>query len=282
MKLLRFGPVGAEKPGLMDGEGRIRDLSAIIPDIGGDVLSKEGLSRLAQLKTDDLPVVDSGVRIGSCIARPGNFIAVGLNYSDHAKEANLPVPKEPILFNKAPSSISGPDDDVLLPDDAVRTDWEIELAFVMGRDAYRIDEVDALDAVAGYCICNDISERGWQTERGGQWMKGKSGPGFGPLGPWLVTADEIDDPQALEMKLSLNSQTMQTGSTATMIFSVAELVAYISRFMKLERGDVISTGTPPGIGMARTPSIFLKPGDMMELEITGLGVQRQNLKRFSG
>lgn len=281
MKLLRFGPVGAEKPGLMDGEGRIRDLSAIIPDIGGDVLSKEGLSRLAQLKTDELPEVDADVRMGSCIARPGNFIAVGLNYSDHAKEANLPVPKEPILFNKAPSSISGSDDDVLLPDDAVRTDWEIELAFVMGRDAYRIDEADALDAVAGYCICNDISERGWQTERGGQWMKGKSGPGFGPLGPWLVTADEIDDPQALEMKLSLNSQTMQTGSTATMIFSVAELVAYISRFMKLERGDVISTGTPPGIGMARTPSIFLKPGDMMELEITGLGVQRQNLKRFS-
>lgn len=282
MKLLRFGPLGAEKPGLMDGEGRIRDLSAIISDIGGDVLSKEVLNRLAQLKTDDLPEVDSNVRIGSCIARPGNFIAVGLNYSDHAKEANLPIPEEPILFNKAPSSISGPDDDVLLPDDATKTDWEIELAFVMGKDAYRIDEAEALEAVAGYCICNDISERGWQVERGGQWMKGKSGPGFSPLGPWLVTTDELDDPQTLEMKLSVNGQTMQTGSTATMIFNVAQLVAYISRFMKLERGDVISTGTPPGVGMARTPSIFLKPGDAMELEITGLGIQRQNLKRFSG
>lgn len=280
MKLLRFGPLGAEKPGLLDDQGQIRDLSGVVPDIGGDVLSPEGLTRLAQVNVQDLPHVDAGVRIGSCIARPGNFIAVGLNYSDHAKESNLPIPKEPILFNKAPSSLSGPDDDVPLPDDAPRTDWEVELAFVMGRDAYRIAEADALDAVAGYCICNDISERGWQLDTGGQWMKGKSGPAFSPLGPWLVTADELGDPQSLGMKLGLNGETMQTGSTNTMIFSIAELVAYISRFMKLERGDLITTGTPPGIGMARKPPHYLKVGDVMDLKISGLGVQRQNVTRF--
>lgn len=282
MKLLRFGPQGAEKPGILDDQGQIRDLSRIVADIGGDVLSSEGLARLAQVNPADLPQVEAGVRIGSCIARPGNFIAVGLNYSDHAKEANLPIPKEPILFNKAPSSLSGADDDVPLPDDAPRTDWEVELAFVMGRDTYRIAEADALDAVAGYCICNDISERGWQLDTGGQWMKGKSGPAFSPLGPWLVTADELGDPQSLEMKLGVNGETMQTGSTSTMIFSIAELIAYISRFMKLERGDLITTGTPPGIGMARTPPHYLKVGDVMDLEISGLGFQRQNVTRFLG
>jgi 2,4-diketo-3-deoxy-L-fuconate hydrolase len=277
MKLVRHGTAGSEKPGIIDRDGRIRDLSGHIDDIGRATLSKAGLARLVAIDLDSLPLVDVGVRLGPCVARPGNFLAVGLNYSDHAKESNMPVPTEPILFNKAPSSIAGPDDDLVLPADAIKTDWEVELAVVMAEDAWRVDRASALDLVAGYCICNDISERGWQLERGGQWMKGKSGPGFGPLGPWLVTTDEITDPQALAMFLDLNGERVQTGSTATMVFGVAELVSEISRFIRLERGDVIATGTPPGVGMAKKPPRFLRNDDVMELSIAGLGTQRQKV-----
>ena len=277
MKLVRYGTAGNEKPGIIDRDGGIRDLSGHVGDIGGAVLSRAGLGRLAAIDLNSLPLVNAGVRLGPCVARPGNFLAVGLNYSDHAKESNMPVPTEPILFNKAPSSIAGPDDDLVLPADALKTDWEVELAVVMAEDAWRVDRASALDLVAGYCICNDISERGWQLERGGQWMKGKSGPGFGPLGPWLVTTDEITDPQVLAMFLDVNGERVQTGSTATMVFGVAELVAEISRFVRLERGDVIATGTPPGVGMARKPPLFLKNGDVMELSIAGLGTQCQKV-----
>ena len=277
MKLVRHGALVAEKPGLIDEDGHIRDLSTVVKDIDGQALSRAGLEAIRRADVSALPLVEKDVRLGPCVARPGNFIAIGLNFSDHAAEANMAVPTQPIVFNKAPSSIAGPDDDIVLAPDAVKTDWELELAVVIGEPAYRIPAKGALDFVAGYCICNDISERGWQLERGGQWTKGKSAPGFGPLGPFLVTRDEISDPQALAMELRLNDEIMQSGSTATMVFGIAEIISHLSQFMVLEPGDVIATGTPAGVGMASKPPRFLRDGDVMELEIAGLGKQRQKI-----
>jgi 2-keto-4-pentenoate hydratase/2-oxohepta-3-ene-1,7-dioic acid hydratase in catechol pathway len=283
MKLLRYGPAGQERPGLLDASGQIRDVSSIVADIGGKLLTHETLKALRAADTAKLPLVDKSVRLGSCVGDVGHFIAVGLNYADHAAEAGMPLPKEPILFSKAPSCIVGPNDDVVIPKDSAKTDWEAELAIVIGARAEHVSEADALSVVAGYCICNDVSEREWQIERGGQWIKGKSAPTFGPLGPWLVTADEIADVQALDIALDLNGKPQQRGSTKTMIFSVRQLVSYISRFMVMQPGDVITTGTPPGVGMGVKPQpVYLKAGDTMELSITGLGTQRQRVKAYGG
>jgi 2-keto-4-pentenoate hydratase/2-oxohepta-3-ene-1,7-dioic acid hydratase in catechol pathway len=277
MKLVRFGPPGAEKPGLVDASGRIRDLSGLVPDIGGEVLGRSRLEDLRRLEPDRLPLVPADVRIGPCVARVGNFIAVGLNYADHAAETGAPIPAEPILFNKAPSCVVGPNDDVMLPRGSVKTDWEVELAIVIGQRCAYVEEERALDVVAGFCVCNDVSERAYQTEGTGQWMKGKGCATFGPLGPWLVTPDEIPDVQNLDMFLDVNGQRVQTGSTKTMIFGVKHLVSYISRFLVLEAGDVITTGTPPGVGLGMKPPRFLKAGDRMKLGIQGLGVQEQRV-----
>ena len=275
MKLVRFGKPGKEKPGIIDAEGKIRDLSGHIDDIDGNALSPKSLAKLSKLKLDKLPLVRGRPRLGSCVGKIGNFIAVGLNYADHAKESNLPIPKEPILFNKAPSCVVGPNDEVVLPKGSTRTDWEVEIAIVIGSRASYVSEKDALSHVAGFCVCNDVSEREYQIERSGQWMKGKGCPTFGPLGPWMVTKDEIKDVQKLGMWLDVNGERMQTGSTATMIFSVRTIVSYISQFMILEPGDVITTGTPPGVGMGMKPPRYLKAGDIMRLGIEGLGEQKQ-------
>nr|WP_246544665.1 fumarylacetoacetate hydrolase family protein [Ancylobacter dichloromethanicus] len=275
--MLRYGPAGAERPGLLDDVGRIRDLSAIIPDISGKSLSRAGLNALRRLDPAALPLVADAVRLGPCVAGVGNFIAVGLNYADHARESGLPIPDEPVLFNKAPSSIAGPNDPILIPPGSSKLDWEVEIAMVIGETAYDIPESDAPDVIAGYCVCHDVSERSFQNERGGQWTKGKSSPGFGPLGPWLVTADEIADVQDLALRLDVNGARMQAGSTATMIFGLHFLVSYVSRFMRLEPGDVITTGTPPGVGMGQRPPRYLKAGDSVELGIAGLGTQRQQV-----
>lgn len=280
MKLLRFGPPGQEKPGLLDRNGGIRDVSGAINDIGPSTLSRRMLDHLRGLDPETLPEVPDDVRIGSCVARPGNFIAVGLNYADHARETGASIPAEPILFNKAPSCVIGPNDDVILPRGSEKTDWEVELAVVIAEQASYVPEHAALDVIAGYCVCNDISERSYQMERGGQWMKGKGCPTFGPLGPWLVTPDEIDDVMNLGLWLDLNGERMQTGSTATMIFTIAMLVSYISHFMVLEPGDVITTGTPPGVGLGMTPHRFLKAGDVMTLGVEGLGRQRQRVMAY--
>ena len=277
LKLVRFGSPGAEKPGLVDAEGRIRDLSSVVPDIAGPVLSRDGLARLRDVRVADLPLAPQGARLGACVAGTGNFVAVGLNYADHAAESGMAVPSEPVLFNKAPSCIVGPDDTVLLPPGSTRSDWEVELAVVIGERASYVSEAEALDYVAGYCVCNDVSEREYQLERGGQWTKGKGCPTFGPLGPWLVTKDEIADPQDLRMTLSVNGETVQDGSTRTMVFQVPFLVSYISRFMALLPGDVITTGTPPGVGMGMKPPRYLRGGDTMRVEIQGLGVQQQRV-----
>jgi 2,4-didehydro-3-deoxy-L-rhamnonate hydrolase len=277
LKLVRFGSPGAEKPGLVDADGRIRDLSAVVPDIGGPVLSRDGLARLRDLSPADLPLAPEGVRLGACVAGTGNFIAVGLNYADHAAESGMAVPSEPVLFNKAPSCIVGPDDTVLLPPGSTKSDWEVELAVVIGERASYVSEAEALDHVAGYCVCNDVSEREYQLERGGQWTKGKGCPTFGPLGPWLVTKDEIGDVQDLRMTLAVNGETVQDGSTRTMVFQVPFLVSYISRFMALMPGDVITTGTPPGVGMGMKPPRYLRGGDRMRVEIQGLGAQQQRV-----
>jgi 2-keto-4-pentenoate hydratase/2-oxohepta-3-ene-1,7-dioic acid hydratase in catechol pathway len=277
MKLVRFGPPGLERPGLVDGNGRIRDLSGLVADVSGETLSAAKLADLKRLEPERLPLVPSGTRLGPCVAGVRNFIAVGLNYADHAAETGATPPKEPILFNKAPSCIVGPDDDVMLPKGSVKTDWEVELAIVIGRRGDYVEEDIALDWVAGFCICNDVSERAYQIEGTGQWMKGKGCPTFGPLGPWLVTADEIADVQKLGMWLDVNGERMQTGSTSTMIFGVKHIVAYASRFMTLEPGDVITTGTPPGVGMGKKPPRYLRPGDKMRLGIEGLGVQEQRV-----
>lgn len=276
MKLVRYGKQGAEKPGLIDADGKVRDLSAVVSDIAGEVLGKESLSRLKAIDPASLPLAPEGERIGACVGHVGNFIAVGLNYADHAAESGMAVPPEPVLFNKAPSCVVGPDDTILIPRGSEKTDWEVELAVVIGERASYVSEADALDYVAGYCICNDISERAFQTERSGQWMKGKGCPTFGPLGPWLVTTDEID-PADLAMKLSVNGEFVQDGSSSTMVFKVPFLVHYISQFMILEPGDVITTGTPPGVGMGMKPPRYLKVGDRMEVSIAGLGVQRQTV-----
>jgi 2,4-diketo-3-deoxy-L-fuconate hydrolase len=274
MKLVRFGAAGAEKPGIIDADGKIRDLSGVVPDIAGDVLGREGLKRLAAIDPKSLPLAPEDSRFGACVGHVGNFIAVGLNYADHAAESGMAVPSEPVLFNKAPSCIVGPDDTILIPRGSEKTDWEVELAVVIGERASYVSEADALDYVAGYCVCNDVSERAYQIERGGQWTKGKGCPTFGPIGPWLVTTDEVDTGD-LAMKLSVNGEQVQNGSSSTMVFKVPFLVHYISQFMILEPGDVITTGTPPGVGMGMKPPRYLKPGDRMEVSIAGLGVQRQ-------
>lgn len=276
MKLVRFGPAGTERPGLVDAQGRIRDLSAHVDDIAGKALSDEGLARIAALDPAALPLVEEGTRIGPCVGQVGKFVCIGLNYSDHAAEAGLDVPPEPIVFMKATSAICGPDDGIELPRGSLATDWEVELAVVIGRHAKYVSEADALSHVAGYCVANDVSERDFQTKRAGQWTKGKSADTFGPLGPWLVTRDEVSDPQALSLWLDLNGKRMQTGSTATMIFGVAKVISYLSQMMSLHPGDVISTGTPPGVGMGIKPApVYLKPGDRLALGIDGLGTQTQ-------
>lgn len=278
MKLLRYGPVGQEKPGILDHEGKLRDLTGKVDDIAGDTLSPAGLAKLKALDPASLPLVPGHPRLGPCVGRVGKFIAVGLNYSDHAAETGAKVPEEPILFMKATSSIVGPNDTVIIPRKSVKTDWEVELAIVIGTRANYVDEADALKHVAGYCVVNDVSEREFQAERGGQWTKGKSADTFGPMGPWLVTPDEIADVQALDMFLDVSGTRRQTGTTKTMIFGVRFLVHYISQFMTLHPGDVITTGTPPGVGLGIKPTpIFLKPGDEMHLGIQGLGEQRQKV-----
>lgn len=277
MKLLRYGAPGAERPGLLDAEGRIRSLEGHVADIGPEALSPETLRGLASLDPATLPEVAAGTRLGPCVGGIGKLIGIGLNYSDHAEESGLPVPSEPIVFLKATSSISGPHDDVRIPADAVKTDWEVELAFVIGTKAKRVSEAEAMDHVAGYLICNDVSERAWQAERQGQWTKGKSHDTFAPLGPWMVTRDEITDPQDLAMRLWVNGVPRQNGSTRTMIFGVAHLVSYLSHFMTLHPGDVITTGTPPGVGLGMKPQLYLKTGDVMRLEIDGLGQQEQTV-----
>lgn len=274
MKLVRFGKPGTEKPGLLDANGKVRDLSGVVSDIAGDVLGRESLKQLQLIDPDTLPLAPAGERLGACVGRVGNFIAVGLNYADHAAESGMAVPPEPVLFNKAPSCVVGPDDTILIPRGSEKTDWEVELAVVIGERASYVSETEALDYVAGYCICNDISERAYQIERSGQWMKGKGCPTFGPIGPWLVTKDEIDTSD-LAMTLSVNGELVQNGSSATMVYKVPFLVHYISQFMILEPGDVITTGTPPGVGMGMKPPRYLKSGDRMEVSIAGLGIQRQ-------
>ena len=279
MKLVRYGNAGAEKPGLIDSDGTIRDLSAHVKDFAGDALLPANIKTLAALDPKSLPAVAAGTRLGSCVPKPGNFIAVGLNFADHAAETNNPIPAEPLLFNKAPNTIQGPDDDVIIPPGSLKTDWEVELAFVIGQPGYRISEADAANHIAGYFICNDVSERAYQIERSGQWMKGKSLPTFGPVGPWLVTPDEAGDVQNLKMWLKLNDQYVQNGSSKTMIFNCQFLAHYISQFMHLDAGDIITTGTPPGVGLGLTPPLFLKGGDTMEVGIEGLGVQHQHVKQ---
>ena len=280
MKLVRFGAAGQEKPGLIDSTGKIRDLSGVVPDIAGDVLTPEGLARIQAVDPASLPLAPEGVRLGACVARPGNFVAVGLNYADHAAETNNPIPAEPVLFNKAPNCVVGPNDDVMIPKGSTKLDWEVELLIVIGARARYVEEADALKHVAGYAICNDVSERAFQIERGGQWTKGKSAETFGPVGPFLLTADEMPDTSALPMWLEVNGEKVQNGSTKTMIFSVPFLVSYISQFMVLDPGDIITTGTPPGVGLGFKPPRFLKAGDVMRLGIDGLGVQEQKVVPF--
>jgi len=275
MRLLRFGPAGAEKPGLLDAGGTIRDLSGVVADIAGDALSDEGLARIAAVDPATLPAVDAAVRLGPCVGGVGKFICIGLNYADHAAESGLQVPPEPVIFMKATSAICGPNDDVRIPRGSEKTDWEVELGVVIGAKAKYVSEAEALGHVAGYCVVNDVSERAFQIERAGQWTKGKSSDTFGPTGPWLVTRDEVADPQDLAMWLKVNGATRQDGSTRTMVYGVAHLVSYLSQFMSLHPGDVISTGTPPGVGMGAKPPTYLKAGDVIELGVAGLGEQRQ-------
>ena len=278
MKLLRYGEAGSEKPGLLDADGTIRDLSAHVADIAGTALHPASLDMLSKLDPKSLPVVSGSPRMGACVAGTGKFICIGLNYSDHAAETGATVPPEPIIFMKASSAIVGPDDDVLIPRGSVKTDWEVELAVVIGKTAKYVSEDDALDYVAGYCVAHDVSERAFQAERQGQWTKGKSCDTFGPTGPWLVTKDEVADPQNLKMWLTVNGKTMQNGSTKTMVYGVKYLVSYLSQFMSLHPGDIISTGTPPGVGLGMKPPVFLKAGDVVELGIEGLGQQKQTFK----
>ena len=277
MKLIRHGERGRERPGIVAPDGSLRDLSGISSDIGGDVLSDAGLDRLRATDPADLPEVAAGTRLGACVAGTGKFICIGLNYSDHAAESGMEVPPEPIIFMKATSAICGPDDPIIVPRGSEKTDWEVELAVVIGTRAKYVSEADALSHVAGYAVTNDVSERAFQIEHSGQWTKGKSCDNFGQIGPWLVTRDEVADPQSLPMWLKVNGETMQEGSTETMVYGVAHLVSYLSRFMTLHPGDVISTGTPPGVGMGQKPPRYLKPGDRVELGIEGLGAQAQDV-----
>ena len=277
MKLLRYGPYGAEKPGLLDSEGGVRDLSAIIPDIAGQALTPEGMERLRALDPDTLPRVDGTpqdtLRLGACVGQIGKFICIGLNYADHAAEAGQPVPEEPIIFNKWTSAICGPNDDIQIPRNSVKTDWEVELGVVIGKPGSYISESEAMEHVAGFCVINDVSERDFQLNRSGTWDKGKGCDTFGPTGPWLVTPDEIDDVNALDMWLDVDGKRMQDGSTSTLIFKVPHLISYCSQFMSLQPGDVISTGTPPGVGMGQKPPRYLRGGERVTLGIEGLGSQ---------
>jgi ureidoglycolate lyase len=278
VKLLRYGPKGREKPGLLDRDGKIRDLSAHVPDVAGSALQPDSLKKLAALDINQLPLASGDLRIGPCVGKIGKFVCIGLNYADHAAETGAPIPKEPIVFMKATSAVIGPNDEVEIPRGSVKTDWEVELGVVIGRNAKYIPENAAMDYVAGYCVINDVSEREYQIERGGQWDKGKGCDTFGPTGPWLVTKDEVPDPQNLAMWLDVDGHRYQNGSTTTMIFNVPKLVSYLSHFMSLQPGDVISTGTPPGVGMGQKPNpIYLKPGQTMRLGIAGLGEQQQKL-----
>ncbi|WP_395446252.1 ureidoglycolate lyase (plasmid) [Aminobacter sp. UC22_36] len=278
MKLLRYGPVGKERPGILDSAGRMRDLSALISDIDGDALSHAVLEKLRAIDADTLPLVVGSPRIGPCVGEIGKFICIGLNYADHAAESGLPIPAEPIIFIKVNSAICGPNDTVRIPRGSLKTDWEVELGVVIGKTAKYVSEAEALSHVAGYCVINDVSEREFQTERGGTWDKGKGCDTFGPIGPWLVTADEVPDPQDLGMWLEVDGRRYQDGSTRTMIFGVAKLVSYVSHFMSLQPGDVISTGTPPGVGMGQKPPHYLREGNVIELGIEGLGSQRQKVE----
>ncbi len=283
MKLVRYGPPGREKPGILDAQGRIRDLSGVVPDISGETLSPKGLSRLRKQAVDKLPLVRGKPRLGPCVADVSNFIAIGLNYSDHAAEAGMPIPVEPIIFNKAPSCICGPYDDTITPKGSSKLDWEVELGIVIGQRARYVSKDKALDFVAGYCLANDVSERVFQLERAGQWTKGKGSETFGPLGPWLVTKDEIKDPQNLSMWLDVNGEKRQRGNTRTMIFDCKTIVWCCSQYFVMEPGDVIITGTPPGVGLGMKPEPkFLKAGDVVTLGIDGLGEQRQKVVKFTG
>ncbi|MDP2781617.1 fumarylacetoacetate hydrolase family protein [Devosia sp.] len=282
MKLLRIGAKGAEKPAILAEDGSIRDLTGIVDDIGGTALSDQGLARIRATDLNSLPKLDADQRIGPCVANVGKFICIGLNYADHAAETGADIPKEPILFMKATSAIIGPNDDVIIPKNSIKPDWEVELGVIIGTEARYVEEANALDHVAGYCVVNDLSERHFQTERGGQWVKGKSADTFGPIGPWLVTRDEVADPQDLGMWLDVDGHRYQDGSTKTMVFGVAHLVSYVSQFMSLQPGDIITTGTPPGVGMGIKPNpVWLKPGNVMRLGIAGLGEQQQNVKAWS-
>jgi 2-keto-4-pentenoate hydratase/2-oxohepta-3-ene-1,7-dioic acid hydratase in catechol pathway len=275
MKLLRFGPQGNERPGILDRHNQIRDLSGVVADISHNILSPESIESLRTLDLDSLPIVSAQPRVGACVGGVGKFICIGLNYSDHAAEANMAVPKEPVIFMKATSAICGPNDNVVIPRGSLKTDWEVELGVVIGKTAKYVAESNALSHVAGYCVVNDVSERTFQLEGTGQWTKGKSADTFGPIGPWLVTTDEIPDPQALGMWLEIDGHRYQDGSTRTMVFGVAHLISYLSQFMSLQPGDIISTGTPPGVGMGQKPPIFLKPGNNIRLGIESLGQQAQ-------
>lgn len=275
MKLVRYGAPGAEKPGLIDADGNVRDLSGKIDDVAGAAIAPESLIALSSLDAAALPLVEGNPRLGPCVAGTGKFICIGLNYADHAEESGLAVPPEPVIFMKATSAICGPNDNLVIPRGSEKTDWEVELGVVIGKTAKYVSEEEALDHVAGYCTVHDVSERAFQIEHQGQWTKGKSADTFGPTGPWLVTKDEVPDPQNLPMWLKVNGETMQDGTTGTMVYGVAHLVSYLSRFMSLQPGDIISTGTPPGVGMGQKPPRYLKPGDVVELGIEGLGVQKQ-------
>ena len=282
MKLLRYGEMGQERPALLDANGQIRDLSGAVDDIAEDTLTPEGLARLEEIDPETLPLVEGEPRIGACVGHVGKLICVGLNYADHAAEAGMDLPPEPILFMKATSSICGPNEDIRIPRGSEKTDWEVELGIVIGKEARYLEPEEAMDHVAGYCVVNDISKRAFQIERAGQWVKGKSADTFGPIGPWMVTRDEVADPQDLGLWLSVDGQKYQDGTTRTMVFGVAHLVHYISQFMSLQPGDIIATGTPPGVGMGQTPQTFLRAGQVMELGIEGLGQQRQRTIAWNG
>ncbi len=277
MKLLRYGPVGQEKPGLLDNDGNIRSLADHISDVDGSTLSEETIATLRQLDTDNLPLVNGDVRLGACVGSVGKFLCIGLNYSDHAAESGMPVPTEPEVFSKATSAICGPEDDVIQPLNSDKLDWEVELAIIIGKHTSYVSEEEAADHIAGYCVCNDVSERTFQLERGSQWDKGKGCDTFGPIGPWLVTKDEVEDPGNLDMWLEVNGHRYQDGNTRTMIFPPAFIVSYLSQFMSLQPGDVISSGTPPGVGLGQKPPVYLAVGDKIKLGIDGLGTQSQTV-----
>ncbi len=277
MKLLRYGAAGAEKPGLLDADGQLRDLSGVVDDIAGDALGDASIAKLRDVDPASLPLAEGNPRLGACVGQVGKFICIGLNYADHAAESGMALPDEPVIFFKATSAICGPNDDIEIPRGSVKSDWEVELGVVIGKHTKYVAVADALDHVAGYCVVNDLSERDFQLHRSGQWVKGKSADTFGPIGPWLVTRDEVADPQILPMYLEVNGHRYQDGSTKTMHFDVATVISHLSQFMSLQPGDVISTGTPPGVGMGQDPQTYLKPGDRMELGIKGLGVQTQNV-----